>query len=332
MTMKESQAFEKKVRRIYDLLYGSGAEVKWNDHIPDPDNPKQARQIDVTVRRDGILTLVECRHHKSRQDVKWIEGLIGRMISLGARAVIAVSSSGFTAGAIAKARKHGICLRDLRQLSDSEITNWSRRISLTLYFYQYFDLRVTLLFDRDGFAKVVPEVARSELRTHPCMQSLFNAAAEKLGEANLLAAGKLDHPVRFGLKVQFAEFLLCGARVLEVDFSGEARLIAMPVAPPVVYGYGEPNEPSDDRDEAIQDFRSLGKTSIAHSRERIWTFLDLSELEVPPFHQFRYWKQDAGQVMDHEALELQFANEFQQLRVTGEGLKVTLRTTNEELK
>ena len=323
--MKESEAFEERVRRIYDLLCDSGAEVKWNAHIPDPDNPKQARQIDVTVTRDGILTLVECRHHKSRQDVQWIEELIGRKISLGAHAVIAVSSSGFTAGAIAKARKYGICLRDLQQFSDSEITNWSRRISLTLYFYQYSDLRVTLLFDRDGFAKVVPEAAQSELRTHPCMQSLFNAAAQKLGEANLLATGKLDRPVRFGLKVQFDGFLLCGARVLEVDFSGEARLIAMPIAPSVVYGYGEPDEPSDGRDEAVQDFPSLGKTSIAHSRERIWTFLDLSELEVPPFYQFRYLKQDAGQAMDHEALELQLASEFRQLRVTGEGLKVTLR-------
>lgn len=325
--MNDSAVFEEKVRRIYDLLSGPGAEVKWDDHIPDPDNPKQARQIDVTVRRDEFLTLVECRHHKCRQDVQWIEELIGRRISLGAHAVIGVSSSGFTTGAIAKARKYGIILRDLQQLTDSEITNWSRRVSLTLYFYQYSDLKVTLLFDRDGFARIMPETAQSELRTHPCMQSLFKAAAQKLGEANLLARGELDRPVRFGLKIQFDGFQLCGAPVLEVDFSGEARLIAMQVAPSIVYSYGEPDESSDGRDEAIQDFPSLGKTSIAHSGERIWTFLDLSELEVPPLCQFRYWRQNAGQEMDHEALELQFGNEFQQLRVTGEGLKVTLRTT-----
>ena len=121
---KRSDVFEEKIKRIYDLLADSGSEVKWNDHISDPDNPAQGRQIDVTIKQAGVLTLVECRHHKSRQDVQWIEQLIGRRVSLGAQIVIAVSSSGFTAGAIAKGRKHGIVLRDLQQLTDNEIESW----------------------------------------------------------------------------------------------------------------------------------------------------------------------------------------------------------------
>jgi HJR/Mrr/RecB family endonuclease len=115
--MKASDAFEQQIQRIYELLADSGAEVTWNENIPDPDNPSQPRQIDVTIRRAGTLTLIECRQHKSRQDVQWIEELIGRRISLGAQAVIAVSSSGFTAGARAKASKHGVILRDLPELS-----------------------------------------------------------------------------------------------------------------------------------------------------------------------------------------------------------------------
>src|SRR5215470_8423783 len=101
--MKDSTAFEQKVRRIYELIAESGAEVTWDDHIPDPDNPAQSRQIDVTLRRNGALTLVECRLHKAPQDVQWIECLIGRRISLAAQSVIAVSASGFTGGALAKA-------------------------------------------------------------------------------------------------------------------------------------------------------------------------------------------------------------------------------------
>jgi len=40
---RPSDAFEQQIQRIYELLLGSGAEVTWDDHIPDPDNPSHAR-------------------------------------------------------------------------------------------------------------------------------------------------------------------------------------------------------------------------------------------------------------------------------------------------
>jgi hypothetical protein len=70
---KESEEFEHRIHRIHELMEGSGAEVTWNDRHPDPDNPSQPRQIDITIKRGGSLTIVECRLHKQRQDVKWIE-------------------------------------------------------------------------------------------------------------------------------------------------------------------------------------------------------------------------------------------------------------------
>jgi hypothetical protein len=105
--MSDSETFEKQVHRIYELLEGSGAQVTWDEHIPDPDNLAQTRQIDISIRKDGKLIFVECRDHKSRQDVQWIEELIGRRTSLGADSLIAVSSSGFTAGALKKASRLG---------------------------------------------------------------------------------------------------------------------------------------------------------------------------------------------------------------------------------
>jgi len=111
--MRASEVFEQKIHRIHAMLEGSGADVTWNDHIPDPDNPTQKRQIDITIRRGKHLTLVECRLHQSPQDVNWIEELMGRRQSLIADAVIAVSSSGFTAGALSKAQRYGVIARDL---------------------------------------------------------------------------------------------------------------------------------------------------------------------------------------------------------------------------
>jgi hypothetical protein len=71
-----------------------------------------------------------------------------RRTSLAAHAVVAVSSPGFTAGAQAKARKHAIILRDLDKLSDGEVASWSHRVAPTLFFYEYSELEVSLLFDR----------------------------------------------------------------------------------------------------------------------------------------------------------------------------------------
>jgi Restriction endonuclease len=136
--------FEWQIERIHQLLEVEGSIVTWDDHIPDPDNPSQPRQIDVSIRRDGSLTLIECRIHKQPQDVTWIEELMGRRISLNADAVIAVSASGFTITAREKANRHGIHLRDFETLSREEIQNWRRRRSLTLSFCEFTQVTVTI--------------------------------------------------------------------------------------------------------------------------------------------------------------------------------------------
>jgi Restriction endonuclease len=319
-----SDSFEQLIHRVYQLLAGSEAEVTWNDHILDPDNPARLRQIDITIRQKRVLTIVECRQHKSPQDVQWIEELIGRRVSLGAHAVIAVSSSGFTAGAQAKARRYAIILRSLQQLTDEEIANWGRRVALTLFFYQYFDLEVSLLLECKDILKIKPKKASMELGRDSFVQSLFIAAAEKIGEANLIADEQPGSTVKFGLKLQSNEFRLCGAPVSEVLFKGKARLISLPVAPSVVCGYGDPRKDSIGGEAIVETFESLADTSIAHGGDRAWTLLDLSELEVPPFCQFRFWRQDSGEELDHVAVELQFAQNLKQLKIAGKGLKVNL--------
>jgi hypothetical protein len=123
--LPQHKKFERQVERLHQLLEVEGSIVTWNDHIRDPDYPSQQRQIDISIRRDVSLTLVECRIHKEPQDVRWIEELMGRRTSLNADAVIAVSGSGFTSTAREKAKGHGIHLRDFATLSREEIQNWA---------------------------------------------------------------------------------------------------------------------------------------------------------------------------------------------------------------
>ena len=139
-----STAMEQQVERIKRLLEPDGSKVTWNEKIPDPDNPKQPRQIDVTIRRDGKLTHVECRLHADPQDVGWIEELIGRRLSLRADAMIAVSASGFTEGAILKANAQGIILRN-------QVQRWGKVTDARLVYYEFEDTVVTFTVPKDRY-------------------------------------------------------------------------------------------------------------------------------------------------------------------------------------
>jgi hypothetical protein len=183
---KESDAFERRIHRVHELIDGADAEVTWNDRVPDPDNPKRSRQIDITIRRGITLTLVECRLHSEPQDVTWIEELIGRRTSLNASAVIGVSASGFTEGAVLKAKAHGIFLRDLEQLTPAEIERWGLTVAMTVHYYEFSDIALDLLFRPDIIPRPDMSVLAEGLKTYHGRQLLFNAASEELEKLKLL--------------------------------------------------------------------------------------------------------------------------------------------------
>jgi hypothetical protein len=59
--------FELQIARIQSALAGAKAKVRWNDRFPDPDNPSQLRQVDITIRRNKSLAIVECRYLLARR-------------------------------------------------------------------------------------------------------------------------------------------------------------------------------------------------------------------------------------------------------------------------
>jgi len=324
--MKASTAFEQQIRRIYELIAESGAEVTWNDHIGDPDNPPRTRQIDVSLRRNGALTLVECRLHEDPQDVQWIECLIGRRISLGAQSVIAVSSSGFSSGAVAKARQYGIITRDLHRLTDKEVESWGERVELTLYYYQYSDLEVSLGFSPESIPTIKFDELKAQLRWHPCVQSFFNAAAKKLDDGNLLSGSLQGQKVNFGVDVELENVHLGGAQLVRAALEGCAELVAIKADAPLVHAYGEPNTTTTQREAVVEEFQSIGRTSITHSGERISTFIDLSQIEIPPYGQFRFVRVEAAHEMDHDAFEICGIGK---IKVVGTGLKVKVYSSGD---
>src|SRR5579863_38904 len=134
--------FEKQIARIHLALADVDAEVVWNDHFPDPDNPNQERQIDVSIRRGSHLTVIECRKRKAPQDVTWIEQLYGRRVSLRANLIIGVSASGFSQGAIHKAQSLGVILRDFDSITPEEALRWGEPSTLWTVFYEFRDFTI----------------------------------------------------------------------------------------------------------------------------------------------------------------------------------------------
>lgn len=141
-TEPKSREFEQLIARIHRALEDSGSLVQWNERVTDPIDEGGTRQIDVTIRRDGWVTFVECRIHKRPQDVGWIEQLHGRKESLGANSIIAVSSSGFTEKAQKYAAYFGILLRDLNELSEAEVKAWGTSSARSIVSFRYKPLTI----------------------------------------------------------------------------------------------------------------------------------------------------------------------------------------------
>jgi hypothetical protein len=76
---KSSEILERQVSRIHELLERSHERITWNDRIPDPDNPEQLRQIDVTIRRDDKLTLINVGYRAAARTLNglrnWLAGV-----------------------------------------------------------------------------------------------------------------------------------------------------------------------------------------------------------------------------------------------------------------
>jgi hypothetical protein len=244
--MSKDKEFERLIERVYKLLIDKGSEVKWNDKIPDPDNPKQSRQIDITIRRDNLITHVECRTHKKPQDTKWIEELIGRQLSLQADMVIAVSDSGFTKGAILKANKYGIALRDLKQLSESEIEEWGKKTKLKLTYYGFNNICLRFIFKNHQDISLI-DIANELNEKSNFIDALFNTLKYYLNQQK-----NFNYPLCIFYNLEAHNMILCGKKLEGIKIRTEVYSFDVELNIPVISVYGHPEIESLSRETTIE--------------------------------------------------------------------------------
>lgn len=292
--------FERVIQRVIELLErDTSAKVTWDDRISDPDTPKRKRQVDITVRKDGLLTLIECRLHRQPQDVSWIEELIGRRASMGADAVVGVSSSGFTRTARNKAKRFGIHLRDVADLSDAEVREWGRSMRLEIGYHQFQDVEVALaVADPDPKGQFDAEAASKGL--WPLTQTLFNSAAEKMHD--LLIPENRRRVATFEIKIRPHDCMLHGRRVVAAVMRGRGRLEIRELSCVVVKRYDDPLEKTN-RQARLQSF-ALGETSATYDGDVVSVAVDVTNLGLPALAQLRYVIAANQELMTMESFEL----------------------------
>lgn len=270
--MSKSQEFEKLVSRIHRLLSDDKAKVTWNEKIPDPDNERQSRQVDVLINREDVITHVECRTHNKPQDVKWIEELIGRRISLNADFIIAVSDSGFTKGAIKKAKRYEIILRNLKELSDNEIVKWGRKSKVTLTFYGFLNIGLRLLFQKHTELDLKSVSEDLQLKTE-FIDALFNTIKYELNKQK-----DFNYPLSIFWTTQAHNMFLCGKKLEGIKIRTEVHTFKENLEIPSVSFYSEYHPENYDVNNTIVEKNSEIELEVIKSNAEVSIMLNLSKL------------------------------------------------------
>jgi len=118
---KRTNDFQQLMHYIYSQMAPEGAIVTESASLG---NSK--REVDILIEHEIVGTklriAVECRDRSRKDDVEWIDHLVGKFKDLDVHKVIAVSKSGFSQKAIEKAIVEQI---DTCTLEQALNTNWS---------------------------------------------------------------------------------------------------------------------------------------------------------------------------------------------------------------
>jgi hypothetical protein len=124
---RKGKDIEKIVEMLHKMMLGPEYEIKSPDYFIDQTSG-QKREVDISIRFKvdyiPFVVIVECRDHKKKENVTWIEQLVTKRSSINVNRVIAVSTSGFTKPAKESAEKAGIVTQVLSKITPDDINSW----------------------------------------------------------------------------------------------------------------------------------------------------------------------------------------------------------------
>lgn len=129
---RKGRDLEKLVETLENILGSKNISVTSPDFLTGH-NSKAKREVDISLRSNNTLVMIECRDRKNIDDVTWIEQLVTKQQDVKADKVVAVSSSGFSAGAKNTAQRFDIELRTMNQINLENVSHWFQAKELTQY-------------------------------------------------------------------------------------------------------------------------------------------------------------------------------------------------------
>ena len=122
---RRSNPFQKLSTSLMAIFYGFDYQI--SESVLVKNNITGAvRELDILVKNlsnPSKNIIIECRDHKRKQNVQWIDELDGKGKRLGFKHIIAVSSSGFTKPASEEAKARDI---QTMHLCEAEETDWRK--------------------------------------------------------------------------------------------------------------------------------------------------------------------------------------------------------------
>lgn len=121
---KRTNEFQTFILKIYQQMSSKNDKVTESAMIRERGDGTP-REIDILVESRifgvNIKIAIECRGRKNKDDIEWIDGLIGKYRDLGINRIVAVSNSGFSQSALKKAADNNI---DTLTLKEALATDW----------------------------------------------------------------------------------------------------------------------------------------------------------------------------------------------------------------
>jgi hypothetical protein len=121
---KRSNQFQKIVTYIAEQLAPLGATVKESVELTEKGISGVVREVDILIEVGGGLTrvqiAVESRDRGRKDDIQWVDHLIGKYALLPIDRVLAISRTGFSGAAKLKAELHGIELVSPEEIASAD--------------------------------------------------------------------------------------------------------------------------------------------------------------------------------------------------------------------
>lgn len=122
---RQGRELELILEKLHKVIDDDAIKIESPFYVKDIDTGEQ-RELDVGIIKtdpNGKIRLIglDCRDRGATQDVRWVEELITKKISVGADVYYVVTSSKFTKPAQLKALKRGVILRRIDELPPEEI-------------------------------------------------------------------------------------------------------------------------------------------------------------------------------------------------------------------